>query len=198
MFPACCPNRMTKLCGLWRLFNYLIFYGKEMVLPERFELSASPLPRECSTPELRQRPAAGKRATKRSPTREAAHTCQRRPRGASAVFVQRMIGRGRDGRRSPGRGRDGFLPGPERGATEFRVQAMGQDDRQSGAPGDRSGGASGKAAGKALDRISGEAEKDERTARLEQALRANLRRRKAQSRARAAAGPSSKDPDGSE
>src|SRR5687767_9844275 len=26
-----------------------------MVLPERFELSASPLPRECSTPELRQR-----------------------------------------------------------------------------------------------------------------------------------------------
>ena len=28
----------------------------EMVLPERFELSASPLPRECSTPELRQRP----------------------------------------------------------------------------------------------------------------------------------------------
>ena len=26
-----------------------------MVLPERIELSASPLPRECSTPELRQR-----------------------------------------------------------------------------------------------------------------------------------------------
>ena len=26
-----------------------------LVLPERFELSASPLPRECSTPELRQR-----------------------------------------------------------------------------------------------------------------------------------------------
>ena len=28
---------------------------KRMVLPERFELSTSPLPRECSTPELRQR-----------------------------------------------------------------------------------------------------------------------------------------------
>ena len=28
----------------------------KMVLPERFELSTSPLPRECSTPELRQRP----------------------------------------------------------------------------------------------------------------------------------------------
>ena len=33
-----------------------------MVLPERFELSTSPLPRECSTPELRQhlaRPGTG-------------------------------------------------------------------------------------------------------------------------------------------
>jgi hypothetical protein len=28
--------------------------GGEMVLSERIELSASPLPRECSTPELRQ------------------------------------------------------------------------------------------------------------------------------------------------
>ena len=32
-----------------------------MVLPERFELSTSPLPRECSTPELRQRPSANAR-----------------------------------------------------------------------------------------------------------------------------------------
>ncbi len=31
----------------------------EMVLPERFELSTSPLPRECSTPELRQLSASG-------------------------------------------------------------------------------------------------------------------------------------------
>ena len=30
------------------------FLGKIMVLPDRIELSASPLPRECSTPELRQ------------------------------------------------------------------------------------------------------------------------------------------------
>jgi site-specific DNA recombinase len=29
-------------------------FDSEMVLPERFELSTSPLPRECSTPELRQ------------------------------------------------------------------------------------------------------------------------------------------------
>jgi hypothetical protein len=29
---------------------------KKLVLPERIELSTSPLPRECSTTELRQRP----------------------------------------------------------------------------------------------------------------------------------------------
>ncbi len=45
----------------------------KMVLPERFELSASPLPRECSTPELRQRwlRYCGKRRAK------AAGTCHR-------------------------------------------------------------------------------------------------------------------------
>ncbi len=37
-------NVLSQLCGK----------NCEMVLPERFELSTSPLPRECSTPELRQ------------------------------------------------------------------------------------------------------------------------------------------------
>ena len=32
-----------------------------VVLPERFELSTSPLPRECSTPELRQRQSTNAR-----------------------------------------------------------------------------------------------------------------------------------------
>ncbi len=40
------PGTVQKLMGR---------SGEEMVLPERFELSTSPLPRECSTPELRQR-----------------------------------------------------------------------------------------------------------------------------------------------
>ena len=31
-----------------------VIHGNLMVLPERIELSTSPLPRECSTPELRQ------------------------------------------------------------------------------------------------------------------------------------------------
>ena len=34
--------------------QHIDFIGRKMVLPERFELSTSPLPRECSTPELRQ------------------------------------------------------------------------------------------------------------------------------------------------
>jgi hypothetical protein len=42
----------------------LIFNGK-LVLPERIELSTSPLPRECSTTELRQQ-------TRRKPTTAAA------------------------------------------------------------------------------------------------------------------------------
>ena len=40
-----CPVQMKAQYG------YSIVSGK-MVLLERFELSASPLPRECSTPEL--------------------------------------------------------------------------------------------------------------------------------------------------
>jgi hypothetical protein len=35
-------------------FEIIGFPGKEPVLPERIELSTSPLPRECSTTELRQ------------------------------------------------------------------------------------------------------------------------------------------------
>ena len=35
-----------------------------VVLPERFELSTSPLPRECSTPELRQRLSTNARGIK--------------------------------------------------------------------------------------------------------------------------------------
>src|SRR5262245_45662749 len=35
------------------------YLRNDMVLPDRIELSTSPLPRECSTTELRQRRAAG-------------------------------------------------------------------------------------------------------------------------------------------
>ena len=43
----------------------------EMVLPERFELSTSPLPRECSTPELRQPRQGAGRDTGKAPFAQA-------------------------------------------------------------------------------------------------------------------------------
>ena len=52
-----CQNGMYGTPEFSFPFKYLgSFSGSksEMVLPERFELSTSPLPRECSTPELRQ------------------------------------------------------------------------------------------------------------------------------------------------
>jgi hypothetical protein len=39
---------------------------EEVVLPDRIELSTSPLPRECSTTELRQRWTLGKKSARKS------------------------------------------------------------------------------------------------------------------------------------
>lgn len=63
------PNGMYRTPEFSFPFRYLggfLEQKSEMVLPERFELSTSPLPRECSTPELRQRSAwRGDKATGR-------------------------------------------------------------------------------------------------------------------------------------
>ena len=53
----------------------------EMVLPERFELSTSPLPRECSTPELRQPRQGAGRDTGKAPSAQA----QSGPVAAAAI-----------------------------------------------------------------------------------------------------------------
>ncbi len=53
----------TKKSSVFSLIDGLRDQEKEMVLPERFELSTSPLPRECSTTELRQRRGLGLRRT---------------------------------------------------------------------------------------------------------------------------------------
>jgi hypothetical protein len=52
--------------------------GHILVLPDRIELSTSPLPRECSTTELRQRPAGDARnpARKRAILAIRAHQVQ--------------------------------------------------------------------------------------------------------------------------
>ncbi|MEQ8394900.1 hypothetical protein [Thalassobaculum sp.] len=63
---------------------------------------------------------------------------------------------------------------------------------------DPAGGASRKGAGGGSGRSAGQESEDDRRARLEQALRANLRRRKAQSRARAEPAEPVKPSDGRE
>lgn len=67
---------------------------------------------------------------------------------------------------------------------------MTEDDPAGGASREGAGGGSGRSAGRESE--------DDRLARLEQALRANLRRRKAQSRARAEPSGPAKSPDGPE
>ena len=59
----------------------VISCGK-MVLPDRIELSTSPLPMECSTTELRQH-APDRESAKKAPTRRA-DPCHKAPIGASA------------------------------------------------------------------------------------------------------------------
>jgi hypothetical protein len=49
---------IASISGL-RASTLRVAYGTSLVLPERIELSTSPLPRECSTPELRQQGHAG-------------------------------------------------------------------------------------------------------------------------------------------
>jgi hypothetical protein len=53
-----------------------------MVLPDRIELSTSPLPMECSTTELRQRASGYEIGPKRLP--QAADPCHKAPARASA------------------------------------------------------------------------------------------------------------------
>ena len=54
-----------------------------MVLPDRIELSTSPLPMECSTTELRQRAPDQENRPKKPPTRRA-DPCHKAPSCASA------------------------------------------------------------------------------------------------------------------
>ena len=85
-----------------------------------------------------------------------------------------------------------LVAGAEAGCRPAREGTMTQDDptRDDSRHESRSGerGAPGRGAGRESE--------DDRRARLEQALRANLRRRKAQSRARAEPAGSANSPDG--
>ena len=118
-----------------------------MVLPERFELSASPLPRGCSTPELRQRIQSVGCSLSEPLAIFNAHS--RGPSAAERAFWTACAPCGREGA-MPARKEPPQPPKP---------------------PG-----------------------RGRKPARLAEALRANLARRKAQRRARAAAGQDNEEP----
>src|SRR5579859_4567405 len=60
---------------------------KKLVLPDRIELSTSPLPRECSTTELRQREAAAAHRLKAAPRRAETATRAGGVQGCVALAV---------------------------------------------------------------------------------------------------------------
>src|SRR6266481_4373958 len=72
--------------------------SKEMVLPDRIELSTSPLPMECSTTELRQHARLFQGIGPKRPL-QAAGSCHKDPSGAS-------MRRGREGSKT-GKNRSG-------------------------------------------------------------------------------------------
>ena len=76
----------TKKSNVFRMLDDLGMSGQAMVLPQRFELWTSPLPRECSTPELRQHLSLGG-GPPRGP-----HTCQ-----TDSPDARRFSRRRRDG-----------------------------------------------------------------------------------------------------
>ena len=137
-----------------------------MVLQERIELSTSPLPRECSTTELPQH-AFGRR--KGAGRVEAGGLCHRLSALAS-------LWRGQN--RRPGRGRAGACPEGLRRLKASRFYGVRTAMAVSGGP-ERQGAAPAGDSGLSPAKL---AEKQ----RLAEALRANLRRRKAQAKARAA------------
>src|ERR1700726_4602956 len=72
---------MTQQVRFGRADRWRVFGG--MVLPDRIELSTSPLPMECSTTELRQH-APDKGSQPKRPPYKAADPCHKAPSGASA------------------------------------------------------------------------------------------------------------------
>ena len=83
-----------------------VFWGTWMVLPDRIELSTSPLPRECSTTELRQQKGlAGIRPEGRARTRAVLATRSPRAQARLARFSGKDAGRLRQNRaQGPGFG----------------------------------------------------------------------------------------------
>ena len=136
--------------------------GGRMVLPDRIELSTSPLPMECSTTELRQ------------------HAPDWRIGQKGLHKAGRSLPQGQEARKR--RERCPIAQGTKYAAPV----AAGKANRTMAAPANGQVNRSAmKDRGNNSEARSGKAAKDQRGARLKQALRENLKRRKSQARQRA-------------
>ena len=150
-------------------------FGEEMVLPERFELSTSPLPRECSTPELRQR-CARVYAQIRAWSRGVHGFWHRNPRPIRTSGAEPAK---RPAASSPGLARRPAFPAYRGGSGHFHNDARRCVTDRTRQTDDRAkAGKEPGSGGKQADRKPAGRD-DAREARLAAALRANLRRRKA-------------------
>jgi hypothetical protein len=198
--------------------------GQKMVLPDRIELSTSPLPMECSTTELRQH-APDTRIGPKGPCK-AADPCHKAPFRASAVRAGKTSKTTRPGldgdpfqpsqRRprsgSPSPRRAPATPWPDREGIYFGRDlaqrsilstvlnkphdgfSMQDDDGKR--EGSPSAFAKNSSKGARKDRAN-DRPQDKRQDRLKLALRENLKRRKSQARGRgdpASASSNSEDP----
>jgi hypothetical protein len=153
--------------------------SRGMVLPDRIELSTSPLPMECSTTELRQR-ARYENRPKRAPTRRP-DPCHKAPIGASARPAPRPSKELRSAPNAVPAALFRQSADPSRHSGQAAAHSNGftmKDEKHKGV------GQTGtpvkdpeKEPGKDLSK---EAKQD----RLKRALRENLKRRKSQARGR--------------
>ena len=170
-----------------------------MVLPDRIELSTSPLPMECSTTELRQHARELQNRPKRP--LQAAGSCHKDPSGAStrkpgktAKTGQNQLGPPGPGKAEPIRFR---ISTAGRQATNQDMAAR-QRHRLCSAPQLNSDNSTMTDEKEKRERHNAGPAKDSRQDRLKLALRENLKRRKSQARGRSEpAGASSENHDAS-
>jgi hypothetical protein len=175
-----------------------------MVLPDRIELSTSPLPMECSTTELRQRARYPKNRPQRGPYRRAVLATRTPLAQARGATGKSLNGQNRQGVVLPAANGSTSVPDCpvlHRPAPERRYHALGRrepegiddcaadgpnpicpDDRTS-----RDGTGNRPGMQDDQDKRTGKAGRDVRDSRhqrLKLALRENLKRRKSQARGR--------------
>ena len=169
---------------------------EEMVLPDRIELSTSPLPMECSTTELRQHARYPGNRPSRAP--QAGGSCHKDPSGAST----RAGGEGPKWAKIDARDAD-LAESGESGSRPARTAEsyprVGHPKHTMFGPMARrsfGGHAMTDRQGKGAEKTGADV-KDSRRGRLKLALRENLRRRKLQARGRSDTSASSESADAS-